>query len=83
VHLALGERADRVQLVVQGSTLDFDAPVQGDFAASSTLPPTPDWQRFLRTLERRGRARLAVTGELGCGGLRVGRHEGVYAAVGI
>ena len=63
------------------STLDFDAPADGDFTASSTLPPAPEWDRFLLTLERRSRARLVVPGELACGGRRAGRHEGVYAVL--
>jgi thioesterase domain-containing protein len=83
LYLALGARASGVRLVIQRSALSFDAPADGDFAASSTLPAPREWERFQRTLERRGRARVTVPGELDCLGRRAGRHEGVYVAVGI
>jgi thioesterase domain-containing protein len=82
LYLALGERAARVRIVIQRSAVDFDAPAEGDFSATATLPPAEAWDRFLLTLERRGRARVVVPGEVSCGAVRVARFEGTYVALG-
>jgi thioesterase domain-containing protein len=62
LHLALEERGVPHQLVIQTSTMDFAEPVEGDFTATSSLPDAAQWERFLATLERHHRARIAVAG---------------------
>jgi thioesterase domain-containing protein len=81
LHLALGEGAGDLRLVIQRSTLDFQTPVEGEFSAVASVPDGDAWARFLRGLKRRGRARIAVPGDIRCDGRIAGRHEGVYAAL--
>lgn len=80
VHVKLRERGIGNRLVIQRSTLDFDAPVDGDFTATAVLPAAEDWDRFLRTLERHGRARVKVATTVACASRVGARHEGTYAA---
>lgn len=81
LHLALRERGVEARLVIQRSAIDFVEPIEGDFTASSRLPPPEQWERFLATLSRHSRARVTVEGEVACGGRAGGRHEGVYVAL--
>jgi thioesterase domain-containing protein len=81
VHLKLRERGVDAALVIQRSEVDFDEPVTGDFVATAALPPTAEWDRFLATLARHGRARIHVRGTIEAGSGKAGTYEGVYVAV--
>jgi thioesterase domain-containing protein len=80
LHLNLRDRAISASLVIQRSTIDFREPIEGAFSATSTLPDVTRWERFLATLARHRRARLAVAADIECGALLSGTHEGVYVA---
>jgi thioesterase domain-containing protein len=80
VHLQLRDRGVSARLVIQRSVLDFDAPVDGDFTATATLPGAPAWDRFLATLARHRSARVTVVATLACASGAGGRHEGTYVA---
>ncbi len=81
--LALGERARGLRLVIQRSSLDFDAPVVGEFSAVASVPEGDAWDRFLGMLARRRRARISIPGDIRCGDHIAGRYEGVYAALAL
>lgn len=81
VHLSLRERGLEARVVIQRSELDFEEPVDGDFTASSALPPAADWDRFLATLTRHRRARVTVTSTLRWASGVGGEHRGTYVAV--
>jgi len=81
LHLKLRERGADVALVIQRSEIDFDEPVDGDFVATAALPPAAEWDRFLATLGRHGRARIHVRGTIEAGSRKVGTYEGVYVAL--
>jgi thioesterase domain-containing protein len=77
----LRDRGIASRLVIQRSVFDFAAPVDGDFTATSVLPPAQAWRRFLATLERHHAARVTVSTEIACASGVRGRHEGTYVAV--
>ena len=81
LHLKLREEGICNRLVIQKSSLDFLDPVAADFRAECSLPSLEVWEKFLRTLKRRGMARISVesriVSDVGTGG----RHEGTYVAV--
>jgi thioesterase domain-containing protein len=81
LHLQLRDHGVSNRLVIQRSAIDFDAPVEGDFTATSTLPPPTTWNRFLSTLARHRRARVTVASTIACASGVGGRHEGTYVAV--
>jgi thioesterase domain-containing protein len=83
LHLKLRELGIENRLVIQRSALDFEAPVDGDFTSSSTLPAHAIWTRFLATLAKHRRARVTVSSTLECTSGVGGSHEGTYVAVRI
>ena len=67
-------------LVVQKSTIEYLEPVAGDVLAWAS-PPSPEaWERFVRTLRRRGRARIEVGAELVWEERPVARLSGAFVA---
>ena len=83
IHLQLRERGITNRLVIHRSALDFEAPVDGDFTATSTLPPDAAWTRFLATLARHRTARVTVSSTIACASAVGGRHEGTSVGVRI
>jgi thioesterase domain-containing protein len=81
LYLQLRDRGIECRLVIQRSALDFEAPVDGDFVATSTLPEAGAWSRFLATLSRHRSARVMVASTITCASGVGGRHEGTYVAV--
>lgn len=64
LHLRLTQAGSHAQLVVQRITMEYTKPIHGDFEATCTFADAVAWGRFQRTLERRGKARLAMTAQL-------------------
>jgi thioesterase domain-containing protein len=83
LHLRLREQGIRSRLVIQKSTVDFLDPIERDFRAIATLPPAEEWEKFLRTLQKFGRARITVLSRIESSAGTGGRHEGVYVAVSL
>src|SRR5512146_2095045 len=81
LHLNLRDRGTPSNIVIQRSTIDYREPVDGAFTATSILPDGTSWERFLATLKRHRRARVAIIATIECGARVAGTHEGVYVAV--
>ena len=69
------------RLVIQSNTMDYDAPILGDFTARSALEAPEQWPRFTRTLARMGRARTRAIAVLESDGQVVGRLTGEFVAL--
>lgn len=82
LHTRLLVHGKPCRLVVQRCTMDYGQPIPGDFTVRAVLAEAPAWPRFLRTLERRGRARIAVPAVLEHGGQEVCRFSGEFVALG-
>lgn len=81
LHLKVLSAGLTAQLVIQRNTMDYDRPINDAFAARSELTDPPRWERFRRTLERRGRARISVDSVLTCGDEVAGRFSGEFVAL--
>jgi len=81
LHLKLKEKGIRSRLVIQTSTFDFSDPIDSDFEAICSLPSDEQFEKFLRTLQRRKRARISLTSTINCASGKGGSHEGTYVAV--
>jgi len=79
--LKLAARGLEAEIVIQDSEVDYVAPVHGDFSARATLPDGDEFDRFVRTLERRGRARVQVSVVVSHDGREAVRFKGNFAAV--
>lgn len=58
--LCIPERHGAITVVIQQSQVQFLKPINHDFEAICPLPPQPVIEKFLRTLERKSRARLEL-----------------------
>lgn len=61
LHLRLSEAGvEDGHIVIQQGQVDYPLPVTGEAIAVCQAIPAKDWQRFLKTYERYGRARLEL-----------------------
>lgn len=81
LHLRLRERGYRGRIVIMSNSMKYLAPAEGDFEACCTAPAPERWERFVSTLEQRGRARLELGVELTAGDLPVASFRGRYVAL--
>lgn len=81
VHTGLESAGTPCRVVIQRNAIEYDAPVLGTFTARAYLEDAEAWPRFLRTLERRGRARVTVACLLESEGVECGRFEGAFVAI--
>lgn len=81
LHFTLRAAGQPSRLVIQGNTMDYLAPIAGDFEARCDAPPAATVEKFLRTLSRHGKARIAVAAVLTCDGQKVATFGGEYVAV--
>lgn len=82
LHLRLTAARLPSRVVIQTSSMDYQAPMTADFTAAAVLEPTADWDGFVRMLTRRGRARIALQAALVCAGQTAGQFRGEFVAFG-
>lgn len=81
LHVRLREDAVPSRLVIQHNTMNYTKPIAGDFYAVCHYDNDPAWERFKAILERRHRARIAVTSVLQCNHEVVADFEGQFVAL--
>lgn len=81
LHATLRGAELATRLVIQRNTIDYLAPITGDFGAFCPALPATEIERFVRTVRRHGKARLTVAAELTCGERRTASFSGDYVAV--
>ncbi|TCP37035.1 YiiD C-terminal domain-containing protein [Sphingomonas sp. BK235] len=82
VHLRLVREEVDSEVVIQSNHMHYDAPVTGAFTARAALTAPADWPLFVRTLRRRGRARVTVHAALVTDdGVAAGRLDGRFVAL--
>jgi thioesterase domain-containing protein len=82
LHLRLTSAGQPSRVVIQRNSMDYLAPISGDFTATATLGPDAGWDGFLKLLTRRGVARISVGAELEYAGKVAGRLSGEFVAFG-
>lgn len=81
LHTRLRGAGVASRLVIQRNTMEYDSPIPGAFTARSSLAQPDEWPRFLRTLARRGKARITVESVLEHAGQDVGHFTGEFVAL--
>jgi thioesterase domain-containing protein len=81
VHVRLRHSNVPARLVIQRNTMSYEEPVRGAFTAACELTDDARWQRFLTTIERRGRGRITVTARLWYAGRPAASFEGDFVAL--
>jgi thioesterase domain-containing protein len=81
LHCRLQPFLPAANLVLQSSSMNYERPITGAFRARAQLAPDASWELFRRTLERRGRARIAVSAQLLAGDGAAGHFSGEFVAL--
>lgn len=82
VHVRMRETGHSPRrIVIQRNRMEYERPIEADFTAECTAPSPEAWSRFLRTLERRGMARIELEATVQVKGETAGRFEGAYVVV--
>jgi thioesterase domain-containing protein len=63
LHLNLVRAGYEHRLVVQHSETDYQAPAESEVETTCALASPADWDRFVRTLARRGKARIHLSAQ--------------------
>ena len=81
LHLRLQSSGVSCRLVIQRNTMNYEHPIPGAFTARSFIAQPDAWTAFMRTLTRKGRARITVSSVLSHAGQEVGHLEGEFVAL--
>lgn len=81
VHVGLLHAGVQAATVIQRNAMSYEEPIHGDFIAVCTLIDDSAWQRFLKTLERRGRGRITMNAHLLFEGRQAASFEGDFVAM--
>lgn len=60
----LGLSEKKFQIVIASSEVLYTAPVISDFKAECSTPDSLEWERFRKTLQRKGKARLKLNAKI-------------------
>ena len=80
LHVNLTE-LHNVHIVIASSEIAYLAPVASDFKAECCLPELEDWQRFLKILQKKGKARVKLSAKIFQGHQLCVEYSGVFAAL--
>jgi thioesterase domain-containing protein len=80
LHVRLRDLPREVSIVLQRHDMHYERPMRGAFAACASLAAPEEWPKFLRMLERRGKARAVVNSVLEYAGESVGQFSGEFVA---
>jgi thioesterase domain-containing protein len=81
VHVGLRHANVTATTVIQRNVMSYEEPIHGDFSAVCTLTDHTGWQRFLKTVERRGRGRITMNAHLLFEERPVASFEGDFVAM--
>jgi thioesterase domain-containing protein len=81
VHLRVVDAGVPARVVIQHGETDYLRPIRGRFTATCRRDDPGAWDAFRRTLERRGRARIALAVSVEGDGEAVAAFRGTYVAI--
>jgi thioesterase domain-containing protein len=80
LHTRMRAAGLTAKLVIHRNSMDYGAPILGEFSASSSLDEA-DWQTFTRMFARKGKARISVRSMLQYQGAQAGHLVGEFVAL--
>jgi thioesterase domain-containing protein len=81
VHFRLQDEGFACRVVIQRNTMTYDKPILSRFEANCILDDQEQWAKFVKTLSKKGKARVMLTSSLKCSGEQVGFFEGTLVAI--
>ena len=82
LYLRLRNAGVESRIVIQRNTMDYQLPMDGEFFARSSLAHPEEWDRFMRLLTSKGRARISVSSTTEFEGKVTGQLVGEFVALG-
>lgn len=80
LHVNLSD-FEHVQIVIASSEISYLAPVNTDFKAECSMPDRSDWEKFQKTLQRKGKARIKLRATVVQSSKLCVDYHGVFVAV--
>jgi thioesterase domain-containing protein len=71
-----------VEIVIASSEVKYLAPVATDFQAECCMPNALDWERFVKMLQKKGKAGLKLSAKIFQEGQLCVDYVGVFVAIG-
>lgn len=81
VHFKLRRAGLETHTVIHESAVHYDKPIQDRLIARCGDIPAAEWERFTRTLKRKGKARIRVTATVHSAGVSACSFSGSYVAI--
>lgn len=81
IHVRLQEYGAETRLVIQKNTMEYRKPITADFTAIGRLTDESKWANFLKTLDRKGKAKVSANSTLLCQGNQVAKFQGDFGAI--
>jgi len=81
LYVRLRFSSPEASIVIQHHRMYYERPMYGEFAARASMAIPEQWPRFLRTLARFGKARVAVNSTIECNGELAARFSGEFVAI--
>jgi len=81
IHFRLQQLPFACGIVVRRSTMQYDAPINSDFAAFCPSPDTNTWSHFTDALTQHDKGRIALTAEVLCHDISTARFQGEFVAL--
>lgn len=82
LHLRLVAAGQPSRVVIQRNSMEYLAPIDGDFTATANMASSADWSGLLKMLQRRGLGRITITARLDFQDNVAGRLTGEFVAFG-
>lgn len=71
----------KAHIVIANSEIAYLAPVVSDFTAECTMPEASEWERFVKILQKRGKARIKLCAKIFHEGQLCVDYSGTFAAL--
>lgn len=81
IHCQLEALSLPCRLVIQSNSIEYLQPVAADFYAHCMAPPQQHWDRFIKTIARRGKGRITLSAEIYSETRLAGKFQGKYVAL--
>lgn len=81
VHVYMKSAGIACSIVIQRNSMEYEKPIYGSFTARSYIAQPEHLELFMKTLLRRGRARISVSLLLEYEGKVIGKFEGDFVAI--
>lgn len=81
IHVQLQTQSIPCRIVIQSNSMEYLKPIEGKFQACCMAPPQERWDRFIKTLSRRGKGRIALNADVYTNGLLAGTFQGTYVGL--